>query len=133
MIWQQVLNEVSFTAIRSRGPGGQNVNKVSSSARLYWNLPKSSAFNEQELLLLLQKLGPELNKEGDLLLRSDEFRDLERNKERCLEKLRDLLAKALFKPKPRKKTKPTYSAKKKRREGKERDSKIKQSRKRVDY
>ena len=133
MNWDQVINEVSFTAIRSRGPGGQNVNKVSSSARLYWNLPKSAAFSESELLLVMQKLGNELNKEGDLLLRSDEFRDLERNKERCLEKLRDLLTKALFKPKPRKKTKPTYSSKQRRREGKVRDSKVKQNRKRVDY
>jgi ribosome-associated protein len=133
MDWSQVLKEVQFTAIRSRGPGGQNVNKVSSAARLNWIPYASQAFCEEEKLRLLSKLENQVTKSGELVLRSDEFRDLERNKDRCLEKLRNLLREALHQPKARKKTKPSFSEKLRRREKKQGRSEVKRSRRKVDW
>lgn len=110
-------HELRFEAVRSRGPGGQNVNKTNSAAILRWNLPESTC-PEPTKGRLLEKLGATLTNEGDLLVRSEESRDLEVNKKTCVAKLRALIAKALFKPKKRIATKPTRSAKEKRLKGK---------------
>ena len=127
----QIQNEVSFVAVRSRGPGGQNVNKVSSAAVMYWSFEFSDALNEHQKHLVHQKLQSSLNKENQLYVRSDEFRDLERNKARCLEKLAELLRFAFHKPKNRRPTKPTRGSKERKRESKSRRSDTKQSRQRI--
>src|SRR3954465_3763571 len=105
MHFSQVTKEVDFTAIRSRGPGGQNVNKVSSAAQLFWNVRFSNGVTEEEKLLIRFKLSNHINNEDQIHLRSDEFRDLEKNKSRCLEKLHNMLTGALHKPKKRTPTK----------------------------
>lgn len=125
------LKEIHFSATRSRGPGGQNVNKVSSAAQLTWHVATSESFTEEQKLQLLLKLENYINQKGELYLRSDEFRDLERNKARCLEKLENLIAKALHKPKPRKKTRPTRSSQIKRVEGKKQRGEVKKTRQKV--
>ena len=103
--------EVIFIATRSRGPGGQNVNKVSSAAQLYWDFENSNQLTIEQKQLLHKHLANFINNENQFYLRSDEFRDLERNKTRCLEKLQLLLEKAFHKPKPRKPSKPTPASK----------------------
>lgn len=105
--------ELVFEAVRSRGPGGQNVNKTNSAAVLRWNLPATSlpVFVRDRLI---EKLGPKLTAEGDLIVRSETQRDLEANKKDCVRKLRELIDKALFVPKKRIKTKPGRAAKEKR-------------------
>lgn len=125
--------EVLFKAVRSRGPGGQNVNKVSSAAQLNWDIEHSLLLNFEQKARVREKLANLINFEGILQLRSDEFRDLERNKSRCLEKLADFVARALHVPKKRKATKPTKSSKVKRRESKSRRGEIKKLRGRVDF
>lgn len=129
----RLRSEVYFKAVRSRGPGGQNVNKVSSAAILYWDFLHSLILNEDQKTRLMGKLAGLINSEDQIYVRSDESRDLEQNKNRCLDKLAALVAQALHVPKKRKATKPTYSSKVKKRETKARRSETKRLRKKVDY
>lgn len=99
------LHEIEFTFVRSSGPGGQNVNKVNTKATLRWNLESCTSLPEELLFRLRMKLANELTQSGDLLITSDRFRDQIRNREDCLEKLKQMLVRALHVPKKRKKTK----------------------------
>ncbi len=122
--------DLVFKASRSRGPGGQNVNKVNSSALMLWSFENSVISIEIKEILRI-KLAEHINKAGEVYVRSDEFRDLERNKERCLEKLNAMIKKALHKPKPRKKTKPTFSSINKRINSKKNRGETKKNRQKV--
>jgi ribosome-associated protein len=133
MDWSVIETEVVIVAARSRGPGGQNVNKVSSASQLTWNLFSSGGLSGEEKAMVATKLANRINQYGEVYLRSDEYRDFPRNKTRCFEKLNELLAAALHKPKPRRATKPTKSARKKRLETKSKRSETKQQRQRVKY
>lgn len=128
----RLRSEVWFDAMLSRGPGGQNVNKTASAAQLYWDFEHSLLLNDWQKNMVRSKLARMVNNDGLLYLRSDESRDLERNKSRCVEKLLEHLAEAFFVPKKRKKTKPTKSSQRKRRESKTRHSETKKNRRRVD-
>ncbi len=110
--------EATFTAVPSRGPGGQNVNKVASAAHLAWNVLTSRLLTAEQKNLVHLKLANKINKAGELVIRSDEYRDLPRNKERGLEKLYHLILWAITLPKKRKPTRPTKASKKRRLEGK---------------
>ena len=123
--------EVVFKAVRSRGPGGQNVNKVSSAAQLSWEFEHSLLLSPEQKSRVRFKLGNMINSEGVLMLRSDEYRDLERNKVRCLEKLADHVALALHVPKKRRATKPTRSSQVRRVDQKSRRGEIKKMRGKV--
>jgi ribosome-associated protein len=127
-IWDKIRREVNFQAQRSRGPGGQNVNRTNSSVQLRWAYRDSVFLNEEQKIKIAQKLPSWISGENVLLIRSDVHRDQELNKKACLEKLKLLLEKAFFQPKMRKKTRPTYSSKLKNRESKNRRSVIKKSR-----
>lgn len=129
----RLKTEVRFQAVRSRGPGGQNVNKVSSAALLTWAFQDSYLLSEEEKSRILQRMAASINSEGEIYLRSDEFRDLERNKARVLEKLAARVASALFIPKKRKATRPTRASKVKRQETKKKRSQTKKWRAKVDY
>ncbi|HMN68068.1 MAG TPA: alternative ribosome rescue aminoacyl-tRNA hydrolase ArfB [Bdellovibrionales bacterium] len=120
-----------FKAVRSRGPGGQNVNKVSSAALLSWDYRHSRLLSEEEKNRLAVKAANHISGEGLLQLRSDEFRDLERNKARCLEKLSRIVKAALFIPKKRKATKPTRSSQARRVESKTKRGEVKKLRRKV--
>jgi ribosome-associated protein len=133
MNFSQIETEVNFTAVRSRGPGGQNVNKVSSAALLFWRFDLSQGLNGDEKALLREKLGHMINKENEVFLRSDEYRDLEKNKSRCLEKLREHVERALHKPKPRKATRPTRASKLRKLESKKRRGDVKKTRQKFRY
>lgn len=125
------FNEYQFEFARSGGPGGQHVNKTNSAAVLRWNVLSTQSFSEEEKSILLQKLP--LTKDGDILIRSEEFRNQEQNKSKCLEKLDQLLEKAFFKPKKRKKTKPTRASRERRHTSKRKRSEIKKLRNKKDY
>lgn len=120
--------ELRFTFVRSSGPGGQNVNKTSSCAVLHWNLRYSPSVPEHLKGRIAKKLGKRINLEGELVLRSDRFRDRERNIADCLEKLKELLVQASHVPKKRVATKPTKASKKKRLETKRKHSEKKKYR-----
>lgn len=126
-------HEVFFKAVRSRGPGGQNVNKVSSAAVLYWDYRYSRLLTEFQKQRLTDRLQSAINAEGQIFMRSDEFRDLEQNKSRCLEKLGALVEQALHIPKKRKATKPTYSSQRRRVESKSKRGETKRLRRKVGH
>ncbi len=133
MNFETITSEVVIIAIRSRGPGGQNVNKVSSAAQLFWHFLESKGLSPDEKARIQEKLVNRINNENQIYLRSDEYRDLERNKARVIEKLRDFLTTALARPKARRATRPTRSSIKKRREGKSQRAEVKQTRRRVNW
>lgn len=133
MNFQIITQEVNFSAVRSRGPGGQNVNKVSSAAFLTWDFQSSQGLTGNEKQLVGLKLYSFINNENLVYLKSDEFRDLPRNKARALEKLENILKQAFHVPKKRKATKPTKSSKLKNRESKSRRSETKKMRAKVSY
>ncbi|WP_246845602.1 alternative ribosome rescue aminoacyl-tRNA hydrolase ArfB [Bdellovibrio sp. ZAP7] len=127
----QFYHEFDFTYARSRGPGGQNVNRTNSAAILRWNLRDSQALPENIKARLLEKLAAQLTVDGDILIRSEEFRDQDQNRSACLKRLQALLQKALFVPKKRVATKPTRSSVRKRLDSKKRHSEVKAGRKKL--
>jgi ribosome-associated protein len=122
--------EVVFKASRSGGKGGQNVNKVSTKVELLFDIGQSQLFTEEEKQLLIPKLTARLNRDGYLQVMSEEERSQFMNKEKALEKLHVILAKALYQPKKRKATKPGKAAKAARLADKKKQSARKDSRRR---
>lgn len=109
-----ILKELSFSASRSSGPGGQNVNKVNTRIELRFNISTSNYLNQYQKQLLLEKLQNRLSSDGTLVITSQKERSQLKNKENAITKLFDILTKAFQIPKQRKATQPTYSSKKKR-------------------
>jgi ribosome-associated protein len=99
--------EFRWTFVRSGGPGGQNVNKVASKAVLRWDLAASPSLPGEVKARLRALQRRRVSTEGELVLSSQRFRDQERNREDCLEKLRALVLQAATLPKRRKPTRPT--------------------------
>lgn len=109
-----LFNELDFTASRSGGPGGQNVNKVNSKISVKFDVVRSQILNEEEKALILKNLSSHLTKEGALMLSSQEKRSQLENKQHVMEKLERLIARAFVKKKFRKPTKVSKSAVQKR-------------------
>lgn len=123
-----IQKEFICKSIRSSGPGGQNVNKVSSKVVLTFSIAESEGLSEEEKVLLLKKLSTRLTKDGALVLSSDETRSQYKNKLKVTERCFEILVKGLRKPKKRTPTKPTKSSIKRVKENKKRRSDIKKSR-----
>jgi ribosome-associated protein len=121
--------EFIFSTSRSSGPGGQNVNKVSTKVELRFNLLLASAFSEKEKELIFTRLKNRINKESDIILVSQSERTQLMNKEVVVDKFYDIVSKALTIQKKRRSTRPTLSSKIKRLEGKRSRGKIKKLRK----
>jgi len=109
-----LLSELEFSASRSSGPGGQNINKVSTKISLRFDVLNSAVLTEEQKQTLIHKWASQLTKEGVLLLHSQEKRSQLQNKEAVLIKLDRLLTKAFAVKKPRKSTKPSKASKRKR-------------------
>jgi ribosome-associated protein len=124
-----IVTELSYKAIRSSGPGGQNVNKVSSKVVLTFDIFQSKALSDEEKLLLQHKLSSKLTNENQLILNCDEDRSQLKNKEIITKRFLELIEKALIVPKPRKATKIPRSVIEKRLKNKANLSEIKQNRK----
>ncbi len=122
------LREFQFTFARSSGPGGQNVNKVSSKATLRWPVLRSPSLPEPVRQRLLQQVAGRLTAAGDLLVTSQRFRDAGRNVADCLEKLRAMVAAAAQPVRRRRPTRPTRGSIQRRLEAKQRRSRAKQQR-----
>jgi ribosome-associated protein len=121
--------EFTWTYVRAGGPGGQNVNKVASKAVLRWNVPGSSLPAEVKERLIQQQQS-RLTSDGDLIITAQRFRDQERNREDCLEKLRAIVLQSLARPKKRRPTRPTRGSKEARLNEKRRRAATKRIRRR---
>jgi ribosome-associated protein len=124
-------NELHFSASRSSGPGGQNVNKVNTKVELRFNVASSSILSEEEKFLILEQLAKKINSEGELILVSQTERSQVKNKEKAIEKFYSLLTRALKPRKKRKPTKPSQASKEERLEEKRKLAEKKERRRRL--
>lgn len=99
--------ELAVTFARSGGPGGQNVNKVSSKAVLRWRIVESTALPPDAKQRLLEALGSRITNDGELVISCDETRDQAQNVSIAEGRIASFVKAALVRPKPRHKTKPT--------------------------
>jgi ribosome-associated protein len=123
-------SEFRFTFARSAGPGGQNVNKVNTKVTLHWTVESSSSLPEDVRDRLRSKYGRRINKNGELVIYSQRYRDQGRNTEDCLNKLREMLLDVAIAPKKRKATRPSRASKERRLRDKKARSQTKESRRR---
>lgn len=115
---ESLLEECTYTAVRSGGKGGQNVNKVSSKVILYFNVHESLTLDEEQKELILVNLMTRINKEGVLQLSSSVERSQLDNKKRVQEKFIKLISAALVIAEERIETRVPLSVKRKRKEDK---------------
>ncbi len=121
-------NEITFTASRSSGPGGQNVNKVSSKVTLAFDVNRSTALSDEQRRRILGRLAKRINKDGVLQIVSQRTRSQEFNRADALGRFCELLRRVLAPEKPRIKTRVTAAARERRIEKKKQRTMVKQAR-----
>lgn len=126
-------HELTFRASRAGGPGGQHVNTSSTRVEVVWNARRSGALSEDERQRVLEKLASRLDADGNLRVVGSEYRSQARNREAAMERLGELVRKALHVPRSRKKTRPTRSSVEKRIQEKKRISATKRERRQRDF
>jgi ribosome-associated protein len=123
-----VEKELDFQFIRASGPGGQNVNKLSSAVQLRFDVHNSRIFSEAIKTRLIKLAGYRMTQSGVLIITARRYRSQDKNREDAISRLGVLLQKAAMTPKRRQPTRATISSKAKRLESKIRRGKIKQLR-----
>lgn len=121
------LTELRFTFTRSRGPGGQNVNKVSTRVVLHWGVTDTPSLPPDVRERFLERYRRRITRDGDVLVTSQRFRDRGRNVADCLAKLRTMILSVAEPPKKRRATKPSRASREKRLE----EKKVRAARKRT--
>lgn len=123
-------NEIRFEAVRAQGPGGQNVNKVSSAIHLRFDIRASSlpGYLKEALAGLKDR---RISKDGIIIIKAQRFRSQEKNREDAMDRLMALISKALAVPEKRKPTRPSKAAREKRLEEKAKQSRIKTLRNKI--
>ena len=122
--------ELRFSFSRSSGPGGQNVNKVNSKVTLHWDVMQSTSLPEAVRQRFTTSFRNRINADGELVLYSQRYREQERNRADCLDKLRDLVVSVAAPPKTRRRTRPSRASRERRLREKHQRSETKSLRRR---
>lgn len=124
------LNELEFHFVRASGPGGQNVNKVSSAVELRFDVVHSPSLPQAVRSRMIELYGSRITKRGMIVIEAGRFRTQERNRQDALARLADMLRAASHRPKQRVPTRPSRAARAQRIAGKQVRGKLKQMRRR---
>ena len=120
-------NDLEIVFVRASGPGGQNVNKLSTAAQLRFDT-RRIALPDDARVRLEALAGQRMTKDGVIVIHAQRFRTQERNRTDAIERLVELLREAMVRPTPRRATRPTFASKQRRLDGKKRRSDVKSKR-----
>ena len=125
-------HELTVTASKSGGAGGQNVNKTNSKITIHWNIEKTEALSDEQKKRVMEALASELTKENELVVHNSETRSQDQNRKGAIDNLSKKIAQSLHLPKKRMKSKMPQALKEKRLKDKKIHSELKKSRSKKD-